>query len=64
HTNNFIHTCERLLERAKEVDRENILRDALMANGHGFLYRLMKQHQANAPEMLADIKATGTYIDF
>ena len=64
HTNNFIHTCERLLERAKEVDRENILRDALMANGHGFLYRLMKQHQANAPETLADIKVTGTYIDF
>ena len=64
HSNNFIHTCERLLERAKEVDRENILRDALMANGHGFLYRLMKQHQANAPEALADIKVKGTYINF
>ncbi len=64
HTNNFIYTFERLLARAKEVDRDNILRDALMANGHGFAYRRMKQHQANAPEALADMRVTGTYIDF
>ena len=64
HTNNFIYTCERLLERAREVDRDDILRDALMASGHGFVYRLMRQHQADAPAELADMRVTGTYIDF
>ncbi|MCY4215167.1 MAG: hypothetical protein OXF68_16285 [Gammaproteobacteria bacterium] len=63
HTNNFIHTCERLFARAEEVDSDNILRDALMASGHGFVYRVMKLHQANAPRELADMRVTGTHID-
>ena len=41
-----------------------MLRDSLMASGHGFVYRIMKQHQANAPDALADMHSTGTYIDF
>ena len=64
HTNGFIYAFERLLKRAEEVDREHMLRDSLMAGGHGFIYRLMKQHQANAPAALADMHATGTHIDF
>lgn len=64
HSNGFIYTFERLLKRAEEVDREDMLHDSLMASGHGFVYRIMKRHQANAPEALADMRATGTYIDF
>ena len=64
HTNGFIYAFERLLKRAEEVDRDHMLRDSLMAGGHGFVYRLMKQHQANAPAALADMHATGTHIDF
>ena len=64
HTNSFIYTFERLLTRAAEVDRDDMLHDSLMAGGHGFVYRLMKQHQAHAPAALADMHATGTHIDF
>lgn len=64
HTNNFIYTFERLLKRAVAVDRDDMLRDSLMASGHGFVYRVMKQHQANAPAALADMRTTGTHIDF
>lgn len=64
HTNSFIFAFERLLDRGAEVDREDMLRDSLMASGHGFVYRVMKQHQANAPDALADMHATGTHIDF
>ncbi len=64
HSNNFAYTFERLLQRAAEVDREDMLRDSLMASGHGFVYRVIKRHQANAPEALADIRATGTHIEF
>lgn len=64
HTNNFIFTFERLLTRAQEVDSENMIHDALSASGHGFLYRIMKQHQAVAPEAWADHKKTGTHINF
>ena len=64
HSNSFIYTFERLLKRAAEVDRDDMLRDALMAGGHGFVYRVMKRHQANAPGALADLRTTGTHIDF
>lgn len=64
HTNNFIFTFERLLRRAAEVDMENMIHDALSASGHGFLYRVMKRHQANAPEAWADYSRTGTHISF
>ena len=64
HSNSFIYTFERLLKRAEEVDREDMLRESLMAGGHGFVYRVMKRHQANASEALADLRATGSHIDF
>lgn len=64
HTNNFIFTFERLLRRAAEVDMENMIHDALSASGHGFLYRILKRHQANAPEVWSDHTKTGTHINF
>ena len=64
HTNSFIFTFERLLRRAQEVDTENMIHDALSASGHGFLYRIMKRHQPNAPEEWADHTKTGTHINF
>ena len=64
HSNNFIYTFERLIKRAEEVDRDDMLRDSLMAGGHGFVYRVIKRHHANAPEALADRRATGSHIDF
>lgn len=64
HSNNFIFTFERLLNRAEAVDPDFIIRDSLMATGHGLLYRLAKRHQANAPGDLGDPAATGTHINF
>lgn len=64
HTNNFIFTFERLLRRAAEVDMENMIHDALAASGHGFLYRILKRHQENAPPEWADHTKTGTHINF
>ncbi|MEM7000983.1 MAG: hypothetical protein AAF529_09355 [Pseudomonadota bacterium] len=64
HTNNFIFTFERLMRRASEVDMENMILDSLSASGHGFLYRILKRHQANAPEEWADHTKTGTHINF
>ena len=64
HTNNFIFTFERLTRRAADVDAENMIQDALHASGHGFLYRVMKRHQANAPAKWSDHTKTGTHINF
>ncbi len=64
HTNSFIFSFERMMRRAEIVDTDNMLRDALMASGHGFVYRIMKRHQANAPREYADHNITGTHIDF
>ena len=64
HTNNFIFTFERLLRRAKDVDSENMIQDAQSASGHGFLYRIMKGHQPNAPQEWSDHTKTGTHINF
>ena len=64
HTNNFIFTFERMLTRAATVDTDNMIRDALSASGHGFLYRIMKKHQANAPAEWSDHTKTGTHINF
>ena len=63
HSNNFIFTFERLMRRAEEVDPENIIRDSLMASGHGFVYTIAKRFQAMAPAELADHSKTGAYID-
>lgn len=64
HSNNFIVTFERLLERAGEVDPDGIIRDAQMSGGHGLLYRVIKRHQLLAPPDLADPQKTGTHIEF
>lgn len=64
HTNSFIFTFERLMNRAATVDAENMIQDALGASGHGFLYRVMKRHQVNAPEAWSDHTKTGTHINF
>ena len=64
HTNNFIFTFERMMRRAKEVDSENMIQDALSASAHGFLYRVMKRFQEQAPEAWSDHTKTGTHINF
>ncbi len=64
HANNFIFTFERLLRRADSVDTENMIRDSLTASGHGFLYRIIKRHQENAPQAWSDHTKTGTHINF
>jgi hypothetical protein len=64
HSNNFIFTFERLMRRAEEVDSDFLIRDSLMATGHGLLYRIIKRHQAAAPAHLADPALTGTHLKF
>jgi hypothetical protein len=64
HTNNFIFTFERLMNRARSVDTEDMIQDALSASGHGFLYRVLKRQQAQAPEQWSDHTKTGTHINF
>ena len=64
HTNNFIFTFERMMRRAEAVDTDNMIKDALSAGAHGFLYRVMKRHQENAPDEWADHTKTGTHINF
>lgn len=64
HSNNFIFTFERLMTRAEQVDPDYIIRDSLMATGHGLAYRIAKRQQANAPEHLANPSRTGTHINF
>jgi hypothetical protein len=64
HTNNFIFTFERLLQRAAAVDTDTMIQDALAHSGHGLLYQIMKRHQAKAPEQWADHTKTGTHVNF
>jgi hypothetical protein len=64
HSNNFIYTFERLMRRAEEVDPDFIIRDSLLTGSHGFIYRLAKRHQGNAPPELADPSQTGTHVNF
>ena len=64
HANNFVFTFERMLRRAESVDTENMIQDSLSASGHGFLYRVIKRHQASAPEQWSDHTKTGTHINF
>jgi hypothetical protein len=63
HSNNFIFTFERLMRRAEQVDSDNMIKDALLYNGHGMLFSLAKRHQANAPEALADLRQTGAFLN-
>jgi len=64
HSNNFLTTFERLLERAGDVDPDGMIRDAQMSGGHGLLYRIIKRYQLLAPPELADPEKTGTHIEF
>ncbi|MEM7219255.1 MAG: hypothetical protein AAF515_12895 [Pseudomonadota bacterium] len=59
HCNNFIHTFERLLSRAEQVDEDSLLTNALRASAHGLVYGLMCRHRENAPPEFADIERTG-----
>ena len=64
HSNNFIYTFERLMRRAEEVDPDFMIRDSLLTGSQGFIYRLAKRHQDNAPPELADPSQTGTQVNF
>ncbi|MCZ6616609.1 MAG: hypothetical protein O7E57_00645 [Gammaproteobacteria bacterium] len=64
HSNNFLFSFERLMRRAQEVDPDDMIRDSILASAHGFVYRIAKPHQTNAPRELADHKITGRFIDF
>jgi hypothetical protein len=64
HTNNFITVFERLIARAKEVDSDQLICDALYSTSHGLVYNIAKRHQRNAPPELADPLRTGTQIQF
>ncbi len=50
--------------RAQEVDPDDMIRDSILASAHGFVYRIAKPHQTNAPKELADYKITGRFINF
>jgi len=59
HTNNFIFTVERLMERARRADTDGILEDAITGSAYGFVYRIAIQYREHAPEDLADVARTG-----
>ena len=62
-TNHFIFIFERLLERAKTMETDEIIRDSLLASAHAFLYKRMKRQQANAPSAMNDHTKTGLHFD-
>ena len=64
HTNSFIYTFDRLIARAKEVDADGLISDALDSTSHGLLYNMAKRFQAQAPVDLSDPKRTGTNFKF
>ncbi|MCX7064715.1 MAG: hypothetical protein NT024_09235 [Proteobacteria bacterium] len=64
HANNFIYTFERLIARAKEVDPDGMICDALHSTSHGLIYNVAKRYQSEAPPDLADPTRTGTHIQF
>jgi hypothetical protein len=64
HTNSFIYTFDRLIARAREVDPDGLICDALDSTSHGLVYNLAKRFQATAPPELADPKRTGTNFKF
>ncbi len=64
HSNTFIYTFERLIARAKEVDPDGMICDALFSTSHGMIYNIAKRYQAEAPSDLADPKRTGLNIQF
>ena len=63
HSNHFIFIFERLLERAKALETDEMIRDSLLSNAHAFLYNRMKRHQANAPDAINHHTKTGIHFD-
>ena len=63
HSNHFIFAYERMLRRANEVDTDHMIRDALLASAHGFIYGIAKKHQGNAPDHLNHHDKTGVFIE-
>ncbi len=64
HSNNVIYTFERLLARAKDVDPDGMISDALYSTAHGLVYSIAKRYQAMAPPELADPARTGIQLHF
>jgi hypothetical protein len=62
HSNNFIHTFERMLQRAAEVDTDTMIRDSVAASTHAFVYEHARKYQDMAPPELADHEKTGISI--
>lgn len=50
HCENFIFNFERLLAAAAEADENGMIRDALLGNAHGRLYKWMVEYRDNPPE--------------
>jgi hypothetical protein len=63
HSNNFIFTFERLMQRGEDVDPDFLIRDALSTSSHGLCYRVAKRHQSAAPPELADPAVTGIHVN-
>ncbi len=64
HSNTFIYTFERLIARARDVDLDGMICDALFSTSHGLLYSIVKRYQAEAPSDLSDPQKTGLNIQF
>jgi hypothetical protein len=45
HSENFMHTFERLLNRAEESDPEGLITDAVRGSSHGIIYSIMSGHK-------------------
>lgn len=62
HTNNFIYTFERLLQRARNADSDGILCDAVSGSAAGFVHQMAVQYREHADPGLANIEITGREI--
>lgn len=49
HTDNFIFNFERLLRAAKECDTDDMIHDALLGTGHGYIYNRAIMFRDNPP---------------
>lgn len=63
HSNNFIHTFDRLVNRAEECDPEGMIAEALRLNTHGLVHQIMLRERQDASPDLADPDRTGTYLN-
>ncbi len=63
HSNHFLFAFERLMKKAKEVDSQGMLKDALVSSANGLLYARVKSYQELAPEDWSTHEKTGTQIN-